>query len=297
MSGVRLMQRLRARPHPAACDNVTGRHRQRAAIDKKAGERSKCVSSKSSTDRYWNQRAVTERDPAKINMPDTVQRDFELTFVFKHLWPAARLAEIGCGNGYVTQQLRARVAHVDSFDYAENMIERARMTYGETNNRFFLDNVLDPKNIKGPYDAALCVRVLMKLRDLGEQKIALCNVAQMLRPGGRLILIEGFCDGFDALNSFRKTIGLAPLIPAAHNFYSYLAEILPTINEHFLVEQTWHTGLYDFLTRVVFPQLVGAENATRPGDFHSKIEPIVRANAWPDMARFARVHGFALARR
>ena len=64
---------------------ATGRHRQRATTDKNAGERSKCVSSKPSTDRYWNQRAVTEPDPAKVNMPDTVQRDFELTFVFKHL--------------------------------------------------------------------------------------------------------------------------------------------------------------------------------------------------------------------
>jgi SAM-dependent methyltransferase len=255
------------------------------------------VSSKSSTDQYWNHRAVTEPELAKVNMPDTVQRDLELKFVFENLWPTARMVEIGCGNGYVSQQLRARVAHVDAFDYAENMIEHARMSYGETNNRFFHDNVLDPANTKAPYDAALCVRVLMNLRNLKEQKIAIGNIARMLRPGGRLILIEGFRDGFDALTSFRQAIGLPQVIPAAHNFYSYLADVIPTINEHFLIERTWHSGLYDFLTRIVFPQLVGAENATKPGDFHSKIEPIVRANDEPDMARFARVHGFALARR
>jgi ubiquinone/menaquinone biosynthesis C-methylase UbiE len=255
------------------------------------------VSSKSSTDQYWNLRAVTEPDPAKVSMPDTVQRDLELKFVFKHLWSAARMVEIGCGNGYVSQQLRARVAHVDAFDKSENMIERARRTYGETNNRFLQDSVLDPKNIKPPYDAALCVRVLMNLRNLEEQKIAIRNIARMMRPGGRLILIEGFRDGFDVLSSFRQAIGLPLVVPAAHNFHSYLADVLPEINEHFLVEQTWHTGLYDFLTRVVFPQLVGADNATIPGDFHSKIEPIARANDEPDLARFARVHGFALARR
>ena len=133
--------------------------------------------------------------------------------------------------------------------------------------------------------------------NLEEQKIAVRNAAKMLRPGGRLILIEGFRDGFDALSNFRQAIGLTPIIPAAHNFYFYLADIFPTINEYFLVEQTWHTGLYDFLTRVVFPQLVGAENATKPGDFQSKIEPIVHANDGPDMVRFARVHGFALALR
>jgi 2-polyprenyl-3-methyl-5-hydroxy-6-metoxy-1,4-benzoquinol methylase len=260
-------------------------------------ERRRHVNSKSSTDQYWNRRAVTALEPAKVNMPDTVQRDLELQFVFQRLLPTARMVEIGCGNGYVTQQLRARVAYVDAFDYAENMIEYARMTYGETNNRFFCDNVLDPKNIRGIYDAALCVRVLINLRNLEEQKAAIHNVAKMLRPGGRLILIEGFRDGYDVLTSFRQTIGLAPVVPAAHNFYSYLADIIPTINEQFSIEETWHIGLYDFLTRIVFPQLVGAENATTPGEFHSKMEPIVRANAEPDMARFARVHGFSLARR
>jgi SAM-dependent methyltransferase len=255
------------------------------------------LSSKSSTDEYWNQRAVTEPELAKVNMPDTVQRDLELKFVFDHLWRTARMVEIGCGNGYVSQQLRARVAFVDAFDYAENMVERARTTYGETNNRFFHDTVLDPKHTRGPYDVALCVRVLMNLRGLDEQKTAIRNMASMLRRGGRLILIDGFRDGFDMLTSFRHSIGMPPVIPAAHNFHSRLADIIPTINEHFIIEQTWHTGLYDFLTRIVFPQLVGAENATKPCDFHASIEPIVRANDEPDMARFARVHGFALARR
>jgi SAM-dependent methyltransferase len=252
---------------------------------------------KSPTDEYWNNRALTEPEAAKVNMPDTVQRDLELKFVFKHLWPTARLVEIGCGNGYVSQQLRARVAHVDAFDYSENMIARAHETYGETNNRFFLDDVRDPKNTKSPYDAALCVRVLMNLGNLDEQRIALRNMAGMLRPGGRLVLVEGFRDGFDALSGFRQAIGIPQVAPAAHNFYSYLADVKPTINEFFLVEETWHTGLYDFLTRIVFPQLVGAANATQPGDFHAKIEPIVRANDGPEMARFARVHGYALTRR
>jgi SAM-dependent methyltransferase len=251
---------------------------------------------KSATDEYWSQRAATEADDAKVNMHDTVQRDHELQFVFRHLWSSARMIEIGCGNGYVTQQLRARVAHVDAFDYSENMVKRARSTYGEANNRFFLDNVLEPRKTKGPYDAALCVRVLINLRSLEDQKMAIRNISKMLRSGGRLILVEGFRDGFDAINGFRKTIGLSPAIPGAR-MYSYLSELLPTINEHFTVERRWHTGLYDFLTRVVFPQLVGAENATVPGEFHCKIEPIVRANDEPELARFARVHGFVLARQ
>lgn len=255
------------------------------------------MNSKSPTDEYWNRRALTEPDPARVNMPDTVQRDFELTFVMRHLDPAANMVEIGCGNGYVSQQLRGKVSFLDAFDHAENMIERARSTYGETNNRFFHDSVLAPRHTRGPYDIALCVRVLMNLASFDEQKLALANIASMLKPGGRLILIEGFADGFEALTNYRNAIGLPEVVPASHNFHSRLAHFLPVVDEHFVVSQTWNTGLYDFLTRIVFPQLVGAENATQPGEFHAKVDAIVRASDAPDMAKFARVHGFALVRR
>jgi SAM-dependent methyltransferase len=255
------------------------------------------VGAKSPTDKHWDLRASSVTEDAKVNMPETVQRDHELQFVFKHLWPGARMAEVGCGNGYVTQQLRLKVAHVEAFDYSEKMIERARATYGEINNRFIHDSILDPQTIKGPYDLVLCVRVLINLRDLQEQTIALRNIAKLLQPGSRLILIEGFRDGFDAINNFRVAVGLSPAIPAAHVHYSYLHELLPTLEEFFRIEERWHTGLYDFLTRVIYPQLVGAAHATAPGEFHEKIEPVVRANDQLDMGRFARFHGFLLVRR
>ncbi len=94
---------------------------------------------KSQTDLFWNSRTLQESDAAKINISDTVQRDHELQFVFRNLNDTMRILEIGCGNGYVTQQLRALVKHVNSFDYSENMIAFARNTFGEQNNRFFED--------------------------------------------------------------------------------------------------------------------------------------------------------------
>ena len=148
------------------------------------------------------------------------------------------MLEVGCGNGYVTQQLRERVRHVDGFDYAENMVARARANYGETNNRFFHASVLDPNACEaGTYDAAVCVRVLINLRDAGEQATALGNIARWLKPGGRLILVEGFTDGFDALNELRGKCELPDLVPAAINFYSSIAELMPVIERSFTVAE------------------------------------------------------------
>jgi SAM-dependent methyltransferase len=252
---------------------------------------------KSATDVHWNERARHEGNVAKVNIEDTVQRDLELKFVFRHLTPGARVLEVGCGNGYLTQQVRQRVAFVDAFDFSEDMIGRGKELYSETNNRFYHDSVLDPKGARGPYDIALCIRVLINLTNLDEQKIAINNIASLLKPGGTLLLMEGFQDGFDAINGFRKLIGMSSLTPARINYYSSLAELMPTLQELFIVADTFNTGLFDFLTRIVYPALEGAERTLGPGEFHHKIEPIVRAYDRPEMATFARVHGLALVRR
>ncbi len=155
--------------------------------------------SKSPTDLHWNARALSESDDAKVNIHDTVQRDLELDFVFAQLPPTGRVLEVGCGNGYVTHQLRERTGFVDAFDFAENMIARARAGYGEVNNRFFHGSVTEPATCTAnAYDAAVCVRVLINLRDLREQVAAVDNIAGWLKPNGKLILVEGFRDGFEA---------------------------------------------------------------------------------------------------
>ena len=91
---------------------------------------------KSKTDRHWNERALSEPDDARVNIHDTVQLDLELDFIFAQLPADGRVLEIGCGNGYVTRQLRERARHVDAFDYAENMVSRARANYGEPTTAF-----------------------------------------------------------------------------------------------------------------------------------------------------------------
>lgn len=253
---------------------------------------------KTTTDLHWNERALKERDDAKVNIGDTVQRDLELDFVFAHLPASGRVLEVGCGNGYVTQQIRQRVKHVDAFDFAENMVERARATYGETNNRFFHGSVLDrATGSDQAFDAVICVRVLINLRNIDEQILALENMARWLKPGGTLILVEGFRDGFDVLNQLRADCHMPPLVPAPINFYSRLAELRPVIDRWFDTAGEFHTGTFDFLTRVIYPRLVEPVNVDGAGEFHHKIGPVARFFNPADLMPLARVRGFALTRR
>lgn len=252
---------------------------------------------KTATDAHWNDRAETERKDPLVNIADTVQREIETQFLLPRLARTDRVLEVGCGNGFLTDILRKHVAHVDGFDFAEKMIDRAKVTVGETNNRFFHDNVLAPKHTKPPYDAIVCVRVLINLKDVVEQKTAISNLAGMLRPKGKLLLIEGYKDGFEQLSLLREKVGLAPVQPAAINFYSSLAEIAPNIHRHFIERSTFHTGFFDVLTRVVYPLLVGADRATGPGEFHEKILPLVKSLNADDFIPFARLRGMELELR
>lgn len=252
---------------------------------------------KSDTDQFWDKRARTEEDDAKVNISDTTQRDFELDFVLPNILPTDRVVEIGCGNGFVAEKLRQKAAFVDSFDYSANMVDRARSTFGEQNNRFFQDSILDPRDVAPPYDVAICIRVLINLRNLEEQIVAVQNIAAMLRPGGRLILVEGYKDGFETLNELRQQVGIPAMKPAAINFYSYLCDLRPVLEEYFEVHDAFHTGLFDLLTRVVYPTLVGAEKATGHAEFHERLEPLVRVFNVDELRPLSRVRGLLCRRR
>ncbi len=253
--------------------------------------------SKSATDIHWNERAVQERDVTAVNIADVSQRELETEFLLQNLEPTDRVLEVGCGNGFLTNILRQQVSHVDAFDYAENMIVQAVANHGECNNRFFHDNVLAPSAWQGPYDSIVCVRVLINLRDFAEQKTAIENMNLALRPGGRLLLLEGYLDGFGELNRLREKVGIEKLQPANINYYSPLSEMRAYLDQAFATTAEFHTGCFDFLTRVVYPTLVGAENATGHSDFHQKVLAITKCFNSDAFMPLARLRGFALVKR
>lgn len=252
---------------------------------------------KSLTDIHWNERALKESDRSAVNIADVSQRELETKFILSHLNCGDCVLEVGCGNGFLTNILRDRVKHVDAFDYAENMVSQAALEYGEKNNRFFHDNLLAPANWRGPYDVIVCVRVLINLRDIVEQRIAIDQMASALKPGGRLLLVEGYSDGFAEINRVRERVGMAKLNPASINFYSSLGDVRAHLDASFVTTDEWHSGCFDFLTRIVYPSLVGPENATGHSDFHRQILAIAEQFNLEAFAKIARLHGFVLVKR
>jgi len=251
---------------------------------------------KSQTDLHWSQRAASVENDAEVNIMDIFQRDLEYDHVCSYLEKGMRILEVGCGNGFSTNRFRDLVKHIDAFDYSEEMIRRATTTYGERNNRFIHDDVLAPRHLSNAYDAIVCIRVLINLRNLDEQRLAIQNVTQRLRNGGRFILVEGFSDGFLSLNEVRSRVGLPALEPAKINFYSTVRDAVGHLEQHLVLEKEFHLGAYDYLTRVVYPLMVGAQNAKHNTVFSEKCAALARASNPDCFKGLSRVRGFIFRR-
>jgi len=252
---------------------------------------------KSRTDLHWNERAASVADDAEVNLMDIFQREMEYDYVCRYLRPDMRLLEVGCGNGFSTNRFRDLVAQVDAFDYAENMIERAKEAFGETNNRFLHDNVLDPQRLEGPYDTVVCVRVLINLADLEQQLTAIRKMAELTKPGGLLILAEGFTEGFEGLSELGSKLGLPPIEPASINFYASLDEVLPELERHYELEDAFHLGAYDYLTRVMYPHVAGPENVRHNTNMSERCSELARAFNPDCFEPLSRMRGLVLRRR
>lgn len=252
---------------------------------------------KTSTDLFWDSRSKKQTDPKRVNIDDLVQRELEADFIIKHLKASDEILEVGCGNGFFTSFLRKHVKHVDAFDYSENMIKQAKEIYGQKNNTFFHDNLLQPTNISRSYDVVVCTRVLINLESFEQQKIAFNNLLSWVRPCGKLLILEGFIEGFNALNAIRKASKIPELHPATINYYSSLTEFVDLFPKGVSIVDVMHTGSFDFLTRVIYPALVGSENSTGPGEFHEKILNVVKIYNPDCMKSFARLWGWALLKK
>lgn len=252
---------------------------------------------KTPTDEHWDERARGVGDAASVNIEDVFQRELELEFVCSQLTGRERLLEVGCGNGFNTIEYRDRVASIDAFDLSSDMVQRAIRDHPAPTVRYFEASVLDPSAAAaGAYDTVVCIRTLINLPDLAAQRTAIGNMLAWLRPGGMLVLVEGFTDGFEALGELRQSLGLPRVVPASINTYCAVAEVQDLLRAGGQVVATFHTGTWDVLTRVVLPLIAGPERAQGVGPFHGRLLEVARLLGNDRTEGYGRLRGWAIRR-
>ena len=106
------------------------------------------------------------------------------------LSPGDRALDVATGTGDLALELAARVApggEVVGIDFAEKMLELARAKAGETNVRFETGNALALDFPDGAFDAAT---VGFGARNFSDLDLGLAEMARVVRPGGRVVVLE-----------------------------------------------------------------------------------------------------------
>ena len=140
---------------------------------------------------YWDAAAgAFDEEPDHGLRPDHVRAAWAGLL---HSWMPSDpidVLDVGCGTGSLSLLL-AEVGHrVTGVDVAERMIEQARtkLESAGLDGRFLVGDAMNPPTGTGHFDCVLSRHLVWTLPD---PRAALREWVRRLRPGGRLVLIEG----------------------------------------------------------------------------------------------------------
>lgn len=215
---------------------------------------------------YYDQRATTDN---YATSPDFNLREVEIEYITRQLHDGEEILDIGCGNGYSTARFASQVnSRFIGVDFSEKMIASAKELItrfdliGEIN--FESGDVTQLRFEKETFDTVLTQRLLINLPTPDIQETALREIARVLKPKGRYLMIEQSMQGWENLNRMREQFGLAP-IPAAHpvtNWFNIKFEeqrLTDMLSPWFDIVDTQRFGMYFFISRVLHPLLVAPE--------------------------------------
>jgi SAM-dependent methyltransferase len=136
----------------------------------------------------WDREAETFDEAADHGLADRACREAWRSLLLEHLPGApATVADLGCGTGTLALLLAEGGYAVDGVDFSPEMVRRARAKAGHVAS-FHEGDAAAPPLAPAAYDVVLSRHVLWAMPS---PAAALDRWIALLRPGGRLVLVEG----------------------------------------------------------------------------------------------------------
>ena len=159
----------------------------------------------------WDDEAGTFDEAPDHGLRDPVARERWAALVRRLLPPSGGALDIGCGTGTLSLLMAELGLTVTGIDSSTRMLEVAREKAAKAgaNVTFTLGEAAHPALPAAGFDAVLCRHVLWALP---HPAAALANWTRLLRPGGRLVLIEGFWHTGAGLRRYEVEAALPPSI-------------------------------------------------------------------------------------
>jgi ubiquinone/menaquinone biosynthesis C-methylase UbiE len=235
----------------------------------------------------WSRRAVEVDRSDQVTHWDVHQRQLEIRELARHLQPDDLVRDMGCGNGWSTVQLAAHCRQIIGVDYSEQMITRARADYGGSDSVAWLVGDALTFDATERYDAVITIRCLINIVDAELQRKAIANLHRSLKSGGRLLLMEGIADGRAELSRLREAVGLTALPQVVHNLDFPLAATVGYLRTLFRTVEVHRNGVYDLVTRVLYPLMIQPEAPAYGTPFHEAATAMTAAvGGLEQVARF-----------
>jgi SAM-dependent methyltransferase len=200
---------------------------------------------------YWNRQDVE-------SMYDKHLLNAEIDLIRRRIAVNSKILDAGCGEGegtIVYSAIPGVVVH--AVDFSETRLAMARQRLAGRHNVFVKQvDFLKEYTCDNDYDFVVSQRFLINLMKWPLQQKVLLDLMSELKPGGKLLMLEGSQQGVDSLNGFRSSLGLEPIPIKWHNLF-FDDNLLVTFmqqNDYRLVEQDG-LGAYFMLTRGVRPAL------------------------------------------
>lgn len=201
--------------------------------------------------KYWN------RDDVE-SMYDKHLLKAEIELIKRRITPNAKILDAGCGEGEGTLAYSAipgTVVH--AVDFSKTRLDKAmKALRGKANVSFQQVDFLGPHLLANDYDIVVSQRFMINLMEWSLQQKVLLDLMVILKPGGRLLMLEGSKQGMDSLNEFRAAFGLNPIPAKWHNLFFDDEVLIRFMQQHAynLLEEDG-LGTYFLLTRGVRPIL------------------------------------------
>jgi cytochrome P450/protein-L-isoaspartate O-methyltransferase len=139
------------------------------------------------TQEFWDAEAATFDEQPDHGLRDPGVRAAWAELLLPLLPPEAVVADLGCGTGTLAVLLAEAGHRVVGVDLSERMLDQAREKAG-AGAEFKQGDAADPPLDDHSFDVVLVRHVLWALPD---QKAAVGRWLRLLKPGGRLVLVEG----------------------------------------------------------------------------------------------------------
>lgn len=196
---------------------------------------------------HWESQARMHGQSHWASWGDNWMIDLEIETIGKHLKDGDKVLDIGCANGYSTlrQFEQHQLKSITGVDFSEGMVAAAKealQKYGFGDQvQFMGGNIKALPFADNTFDVAYTTRVLINLPTWEQQMQGIAECIRVVKPGGLVVLSEGFWEPLMLLNAMRALKHLPPLVE--HDFNRYLKL---SVLETYLRKQKLSFNIEDF---------------------------------------------------